>query len=95
MNAKKKYVISALIFAGLVLFFCVLYKTIGFYYGTNDDMTMQKIASGYYDGEPDGHTVFIRYVLGIIIASLFRFNPSFDWYAVVMLALSFFCLVDN
>lgn len=89
---NKKYFIYAFVSFCMLLLFCILYKTVGFYYGINDDTTMQKIASGYY-GSPDGHLVFIKYLLGSAIAALFRAKQGIDWYGLLMISLSFICYV--
>lgn len=54
----------------LFLLFCLLYKSIGFYYRINDDTAMRRIAVGTYNGVPDGHLIFIRYLYGIFLLGL-------------------------
>lgn len=77
---------------GLVCLFIILYKTTGFYYGINDDISMQKLASGNSGlGVADGHLIFIRYALGIVLATIFRISPSIDWYGLFMVGCIFFC----
>lgn len=88
---RRTYIVIAVIMFGV---FVILYQTIGFYYAMNDDMTLQQITSGYYDGVPNGHLAgFSRFFYGSIIAVLFRVMPMFDWYGLAFLGLVFLCYV--
>lgn len=70
----------------------LLYRSIGFYYSINDDITMQQLTSGYYTGMPDGHLAkFVYYVYGAVIARLFNVVPEIDWYGGILIGLSFLC----
>ena len=80
-----------IVFAVLLLLFIILYKSVGLYYAINDDTTMQKLAAGSITGSPDGHLVFIKYVLGAVLAGLFSVFPGIDWYGIAMTGLMFLC----
>lgn len=75
----------------LLAAFCVAHKTCGFYYAVNDDVTMQGIASKGVTELPEGRLIFIRYALGIILATLFKSFPAYDWYGILLLGLLFLC----
>lgn len=88
---KEKYE-SLLLALVSVIAFVVIYKTFGYYYGINDDISMQKIAAGSSGlGVPDGHLIFVRYALGIVIATFFRLFPGIDWYGLFMIGCIFLC----
>ena len=71
-------VLLALIYAVIV------YKGTGFLYAIADDVIMRDIASGAFTGTPDGHLIFIRYVLGFCISRLYMLNRTVDWYGFFM-----------
>ncbi len=73
--------------ASLVLAFLygvVLYHTTGFLYAIADDVIMRDIASGAFTGTPDGHLIFVRYVLGFFLSRLYLLNQRIDWYGFFM-----------
>lgn len=92
-NDKLKGQITYLI-VGIVMLVALFiwYKTKGFYYGINDDITMHNIASGKITGTPDGHIVFIKYTLGLVISKLFTLFPMMDWYGIVLIGFCVGCL---
>lgn len=53
-------------------------------YAVNDDTTMKAIASGAMSGSPDGHLIFVKYALGVVIALLYRLFGEIDWYGCVI-----------
>lgn len=81
--------LSALITAVLSI---VLYKTFPFVYAINDDVMMRDIASGAMTGTPDGHLIFIKYVLGFLLSRVYLLFPGFDWYGILMTGLVMFSL---
>lgn len=94
MTREKKSVIENVIITfAVVIAFALLYKTAGFYYGINDDITMQSLASGAVTGTPDGHLIFIRYALGVVIAGLFKLNDQYDWYGITLVGCMLICYV--
>lgn len=48
----------------------------------NDDVVMLLIASGKHFGTPDGHLVFINYLFGYPLSSLYRIFPNYEWYTL-------------
>lgn len=67
-----------------LLYAAVVYKGTGFIYAIADDVIMRDIASGAFTGSPDGHLIFIRYVLGFCISRLYMLNRTVDWYGFFM-----------
>lgn len=49
---------------------------------TNDDVTMLLISSGSYTGYPDAHLVFINYVYGLLLQTLYTNFPQLEWYTI-------------
>ena len=87
MEKKKTFVFFCISFICVGILFIVLYKTFGFYYETNDDTSMKGIVSGYFNGEPDAHMIYIRYVIGVLLASLYKIISGIDWYGVFMIGV--------
>lgn len=71
--------------------FLLMFLCIPFTYGINDDMTMRDIAAGAVSGTPDGHLVYIQYVLGKPLSLLFQAWKGVDWYALFFLSVIFLC----
>jgi hypothetical protein len=61
-------------------------------YETNDDLTMQMIASGFYTGRPDGHLVFTNILIGRTLCFLYGAWPGCNWYLIYILAVHFAAL---
>lgn len=62
---------------------CMLICSLSFpvLFETNDDIAIQTILSGALSGgEPEPHTYFINYFLGLLVASLFRLNGNVPWW---------------
>ena len=81
----KNKLFYSLVFLVTILFFTIIYKSIGIYYAINDDTSMRKITAGSFDGNPDAHMVYIRYVLGVILSFVFKKVGGIDWYGLFML----------
>ena len=74
----------------LTLIFGVLvYHSIGFIYAIADDIIMRDIASGAFTGTPDGHLIFMQYVLGFLLSRMYLLLPSVDWYGFFMAGVIF------
>ena len=82
---------AALAVSVLLALICALivYKGAGFIYAIADDVIMRDIASGAFTGTPDGHLIFIRYVLGFCISRLYMLNRTVDWYGFFMVGALF------
>ena len=61
-------------------------------YETNDDLTMQMIASGFYTGHPDGHLVFTNILIGWALCFLYGTWPGCNWYLIYLLVIHFAAL---
>jgi len=73
--------------------FAWTYAQAGIVYYINDDVGMQRIASGSMTGVPDSHLVYIKYALGLVISGLYRAEAHIDWYGLTMLGFMYACLV--
>lgn len=85
---------AALLLAFLItgIYFVFIYRRIPFIYDINDDVAMRNVAAGVITGEPDAHLLHIKYLLGLVIAGLYRLLPGFDWYGLVLIAIMLFSL---
>lgn len=88
-RARKSILISLGVAA---VCYAVVYKCFPMVYAINDDVMMRDIAAGAMTGEPDGHLIFVKYVLGILLSRMYRFFPGFDWYGLLLTGLIVFCL---
>ena len=61
-------------------------------YETNDDLTMQLIASGFYTGHPDAHLVFTNILIGWVLRFLYGTWAGCNWYLIFMLAVHYVAL---
>ena len=83
--------LAASVFLAL-LFGIAVYKTMGFVYTIADDIIMRDIASGAFTGTPDGHLIFVRYVLGFLLSCCYRLVQTVDWYGFLMAGVVFLAL---
>lgn len=85
---------AALLLAFLItgIYFVFIYRRIPFIYDINDDVAMRNVAAGVITGEPDAHLLHIKYLLGLVIAGLYRLLPGFDWYGLVLIGIMLFAL---
>lgn len=85
---------AALLLAFLItgIYFVFIYRMIPFIYDINDDVAMRNVAAGVITGEPDAHLLHIKYLLGLVIAGLYRLLPGFDWYGLVLIGIMLFSL---
>ena len=90
-NFIKRLLTDLAILLVLAVVYIAIYRTCGFYYAINDDITMQRLASGSITGTPDAHLIFIRYPLGVFISGLFKLFPQYDWYGLTLTGLMFLC----
>ncbi len=91
MGKVQKNSTGLLCAAAAALYFLLIFILIPFTYGINDDMTLRDIASGAVSGTPDGHLIYVQYVLGKLISLLYMAVQGIDWYALVWLGLMLFC----
>ena len=91
MNERKrlclnKATVSFILFAVFcILTALTLEKLCGGTFYNNDDVLMRSIAEGTFTGTPDGHLIYIMYVLGSLIAGLYKCIPRVNWYDLIAL----------
>lgn len=71
------------------LLFCILFHWIVPAYETNDDLCMQLISSGFFDGQPSEHLVFTSVLIGWPLRLLYIFCRGFNWYACYLICVQF------
>lgn len=82
---NKRFVIHRLCDKRLVLLFNVVFFALMAWllpirYEVNDDVMMCMIANGQFTNKPDGHLVFINAIYGWVVAFLYEWIPSVEWY---------------
>jgi len=58
-------------------------------YETNDDLTMQLIASGFYTGDPDAHLVFTNILIGWVLRFFYASWAGCNWYLIYILLVHY------
>ena len=91
MEKVRKNGTGVLYAAAAALYFLLIFRMIPFTYGINDDMSLRDIASGAVSGTPDGHLIYVKYVLGKALSLLYLTVQGVDWYALVWLGLMLLC----
>ena len=88
----KARILAALLLSLLItgLYFIFVYQRLPFIYDINDDVAMRNVAAGVITGEPDGHLIFVKYILGLPISALYRLFPGMDWYGLAMIGIMLF-----
>ncbi len=72
-NLLTALLLTALFFAGIILFY-------DFTYGVIDDPFIATVLNGAYTGTPDAHVVYIKYPLAWILKTLFSIAPDINWH---------------
>ena len=68
--------------------FMIFFLLLGPIYEENDDVGIERIASGY-DSEPSSYLVFSNILFGKILSTLYKLIPSVKWYVLLMYTLIF------
>ncbi|MGN0167141.1 MAG: hypothetical protein ACI4AB_03795 [Acetatifactor sp.] len=63
---------------------CV-YFICGIYFETNDDKLLTEILSGVVTAQPEGHAVYMNYLLAKPLSLLYRFLPEISWYGFFLI----------
>lgn len=69
-----------------LLWLFAVWKTAGICFEFNDDRCIGEILSGSMTGEPEAGTVYMNYLPGLLLSSLYRITTKIPWYGG-MLAL--------
>ena len=69
--------------AWMVLLFIVL--KLGAGYETNNDRIINEIFSGAMTGSMDPHAIYINYLIGVFISSLYNITKAVPWYGIFLL----------
>ncbi|MCI8417956.1 MAG: hypothetical protein HFI33_10775 [Lachnospiraceae bacterium] len=90
MKQSRRQLVAAVTALGLS-FLCmvVVYFRFTWIYAIADDVIMRDIASGAFTGTPDGHLIFIKFVLGWFISRCYLLLPFVDWYGFILVGVMF------
>lgn len=69
------------------LWILAVWKTQGIQFETNDDKYIAEILSGVITGKPDGHTVYLNYLLAAPLSCLYRMTSGIPWYGGMLVVL--------
>ncbi len=62
-----------------------LYAKCGVYFEMNDDRMINEILAGVLTGSPDGHGIFVNYLLGGPLAFLYQCFPQIPWFGMLLI----------
>lgn len=65
------------------IFFSLMAGVLPLSFEDNDDVLMLLFASGKYTGTPESHLVFINYLYGLFVSSLYSFTTQIEWYTLL------------
>lgn len=68
----------------LLLLVCV-WTVLGNYWETNDDRFIAEILSGSLGGQPEGHVIYVNYILSWPLSLLYRLTDKIPWYGATIL----------
>ncbi len=88
INKTLFYILSSP-FCLTVLFFTLTLLFFTPIYDENDDVSILRMASGYYSGSPSPLLVYINPLYGLLLVKLYRFFPDIAWYGILFLAILF------
>lgn len=86
----KKYRIP-FSFCIAALWIFLIYRFAGIYFETNDDRILTEIFSGAMTGSPEAHAYYVDYLLGFLLASLYRLTTNIPWYGGMLVLFQFLC----
>lgn len=89
-DGKKRIYMEWLV-AACVAFIalCILWKTSGCFFETNDDGFVAEMLSGSLGGKLEPHVVLINYFLTYPLSLLYRITIRIPWYGLMLLAFHF------
>ena len=70
--------------AALTMIAAILWKT-DIFFETNDDRFITEMLAGTITGEPDGHVVYLNYLLGLVLSWLYRITTQVPWYGGMLI----------
>lgn len=79
---KTVYLKKIVLFLAIVIIFFIVQILCKPVFETNDDRTMRSIINGSFTGKPDGHAIFMSYILGWTLSRLYILIPSMPWYGL-------------
>lgn len=79
---KNVYLKKIVLFLAIVITFFIIQILCKPVFETNDDRTMRSIINGTFTGKPDGHAIFMSYILGWILSRLYILIPNVPWYGL-------------
>lgn len=71
------------ILLGNLFFFAIFAYILPITFEDNDDVLMLLFASGKYTGTPEAHLVFINYIYGFFVSTLYSITTKIEWYTVL------------
>ncbi len=90
LKNKKALIWISLILNGL--FYLLLAVKFDIQYDINDDVMIQDILSGAFLLEPSAYTVYMNYILSIILATCYKVFPIVPWLGLFFVGVYLFCM---
>lgn len=81
----RKEIGYILAIAGVAIWIFLVWKRCGIFFETNDDRVMAEILSGVTALSPDGHVVYVNFLLGKLISLLYLAFPNVAWWGACLI----------
>lgn len=89
LRKRKTELLWAGSFFLMVALLGVIYIKCGVYFETNDDRFINEILTGASTGRPNGHAIYVNYVLGSFLAFLYSVASDISWYGLFLILSQF------
>lgn len=93
MDLEKKDKVARTLSALFITIFylAAVYVKCGIFFETNDDRLIGEILSGTIVLKPDGHTVYVNYLLSESLSFLYTVFPQIAWYGLFLILAHGIC----
>lgn len=89
LKKRKTELVWAESFLLIAALLGVIYIKCGVYFETNDDRFINEILTGASTGRPDGHAIYVNYLLGSFLAFLYSVAGNISWYGLFLMISHF------
>lgn len=84
MKSVFKHIIAFVIPTALIV---AVVGTIGIFFETNDDRYITEILAGVITLQPEAHTVYVNYLLSLVLTWLYGITNAVPWYGGLLIVL--------
>ena len=92
MNKKNLLINFSIAFGLSFLCFLIIAKCLPLVFTLIDDNIIEEVISGTFTGTPDGHAVYIKYILAFFLSRLYYIKDSVPWYGLFLIGIQAGCV---